>query len=345
MIEAFCSWAWRLVRKDGKKFFRGVFLVCTLVMLLFSILIFFLFLDTLGLSFQDYWTACLLFALIGAASGALFAFLIRRLVMKGMFRALGKFENLRRGALQQMLMFVERMNYNALEDRLIRELGELRGDQLSMEREYLYAQARYPWHTPPMLLDRILADENSPQIRGRKKESVFVLLSLPGLSAHSLNPDHAGVLVRKVLMSALSFARSSGMLLVQFSLESSVFVADIPYAASKSLRKRLPSLCRKWREQVFNTLADIEEREIVPSCFLHYADLAYGRMQSDARSIFAVDPQAWQGLSFTARTYTLQNGVRPGGVFISRQYAEFANIDCSNPDIAASIAEDWYSLR
>ena len=357
MIEAFCKWIWIRVRSNGKRFFKRVLLFCTLIMLLFSLAVYFFFLDSLGLGFEDHWEAGLIFALIGAVSGVFLAAIFRRLVSKGMRRALAQFENLRRDTSRQMEALVARRDYHALEDKLMRELNEQRSEQISAERAYLYAQARYPWHMPPMLLERILADESAAQMRGRSKESVFVLLSLPGASALALSPagrlepEKVCAFGRKVLMRALAFARSSGMLLVQYSLESSVLVADIPYAASKSLRKRLPSLCRKWRVQIYDLLAEIEEREIVPSCFLHYGDLVYGRMQSGQRSIFIADPQAWQSLCLAARVFHETSRGQTRGVLISQQYGEYANIDCTDPGIAEIVSKDihgvegWYLLK
>jgi len=349
MIEAFCRVIWRMARDGGKRFFWRVLAFSLIVMLLFSLLVLLLFLSILDLSLEEHWDALIAFALIAVGSGVLFSLIFRRLVSRAMLRALAKYEGVRSGELHQMGALAAEMDYRALEDKLMRALNERRGDQVSRERAHLLALARYPWYMAPMQEDRVLADENAAPMRGRAKESVLVLLSLPGASALALDPEKARVLLRKALARALAFARGSGMLLTQFSLEASVLVADIPYAAGKSLRARLPSLCRKWREQIHETLASLDETgsrkarkeamKIVPACFLHFGEVGYGRMQSGARGAFLVDPQSWQGLASAARA-------RPAeGEYVSERYAGYAGIDCGDPGAAESASPEWYLLK
>jgi hypothetical protein len=342
VIEAFCRKVWNLACDKEKVLFRRILLLCMGSMLLFSLIVFFLFLEEFELLLHEHWVALIAFAGIALASGALFAFLFHRLVSRGMLRALAKFECVQSGSLQQMTALVSRMEYRALGDKLMRALTEDRREELASEKVSLLAQARYPWYVSPVLLERMLADENAVQMRGRTKESVLVFLSLPGLSAACINAEQkqASNLIRKVLARTLALARSSGMLLVQFSLESSVLIADVPYAASASLRKRLPALSRKWYTQLLDVLKEEGATSLRPAFFLHYGELFYGRIQDGGRNAFIVDPQSWQISHAAARAHAAQ-----GGVLVSQQYSTYANFDCKNPSLAESVSGTWYLLK
>jgi len=328
MIEAFCQRVWSHARDDGKKFFARAFLLCAGIMLFFSLIIFLLFLLAYDLNFAEHWLALLFFVIIAIGSGVIFAALFRRLATWGLERALTKFEDIPGGSLRQMDALAERLDYRALQDKLMRSLNEQHSDEIARARANLLAQARYPWYTAPVVLDHIQVDENALQMRGRDKETVMVLLSLPDTSGLSLDPEKANAVLRKVLARTLGFARSTGMMLIQFSLESSVLVADIPFASGRSLRKRLPALCRKWITQIADIL-----QEITPACYLHFGDIAYGRMQADLRSAFIVDTQTWQEL--VAATHA---GFDGRGVLVSRAYCAYAGIDCDDPKAATSLS-------
>lgn len=339
MIGAFCQWIWNHARDNGKNFFARVFLLCAGAMLLFSLIIFMLYLLAYDLSFAEHWLALALFVIIAIGCGAVFAALFRRLATWGLERALTKFEDIPSGSLRQMDALAERQDYRALEDKLMRSLNEQHSDEIARARANLLAQARYPWYTAPAVLDHIQGDENAQPMRGRNKETVMVLLSLPDTSGLSLDPEKANQALRKVLARALGFARSTGMMLMQFSLESSVLVADIPYAAGRPLRKRLPALCRKWIAQIGELLEEMGQGGS-PSCYLHFGDIAYGRMQTDLRSAFIVDTQVWQELAAAARAEFTEHGV-----IVSRAYCAYAGIDCDNSGSVTSLSPAWFLLK
>ncbi|MDR2734648.1 MAG: hypothetical protein LBC99_08455 [Spirochaetota bacterium] len=341
MIGAFCQWVWNQARDGGKKFFLRVFLFCAGVMLFFSLIIFLLCLLTFDLGFMEHWFVLLLFVIIAIGSGTAFASLFRSLVTQGLARALTKFEDIPSGNLRQMDALAARLDYRALEDKLMRSLHEQRSDEIARAHTTLLAQARYPWYTAPVLLDRIQSDENAQQMRGRSKETVIVLLSLPNASGLSLDPEKANFALRKVMARTLGFARSTGMMLIQFSLESSVLVADIPYSVSRPLKKRLPVLCRKWIAQIADLLEEIEYTGSA-SCYLHFGDIAYGRMQADSRSAFIVDTQAWQELVTAERS---EDAKRGDGVLVSEAYCKYAGINCENPDLVTNLSPSWFLLK
>lgn len=346
MMEGLCRRAFGAARFSGRQFvWRSLAVIFILVASLAAGLGF-LHMHVLGIPFEGNLHIVGIFALIGALTGIVLAVLLRAMIQRGLVNGLDRMDAVAGAGGQQARKMAYRLEFEALEERLLRALDERRDTFLGQERDRLLAASRYGWSMPDDQLEKILDDETAASLRGKTRECVQVFLFAQGfgralLSGGGGNEDGArySALLKKHLSRVQSFARSSGMMLAVFSLDFSVLVSDVPYPGKQSVRKRLPGLARKWLGQCASLLDEARAQGVDPVCLLAFGDASWGRVQSGSRVGFHVEPSIWQSAVACVR----EN--RAAGLWLSAAFCEYAALRRDEvPDLVEQVPGEWYSL-
>jgi len=338
MTEGFRGKIWDACREGRRRFFwRSVaMMVALLTTAGFGLAL--LFLDDYGMRVGEYPGLLAVFGLLGCLAGFVLALLLRGLLYLGMLRGLTRIEPVSVDGTQQLRKSVRKLEYEDLGERVAGLLEDERLAEMERATGELVAAARYGWFVPGEQLQKILEDENAAALRGKSKDTVVIVLAVPGMSGIVVRDGSAGGFTRKVLAKNQSLARAAGMLLAQFSVEWSVLVADVPFAGSRAVRKRLPGLARKWLEQVRALLAEGGHEGVLPVCLISHDETVYGRIQTANGSTLMLEPESWAGAGQCLREQ------HPTGIWLSAGFCEHAAIDPVAEGLEVRVPGAWYEM-
>jgi len=329
---------WKIFQKNPQLFMMKLFLGFTISGLILGLVFSAFFLLSDGTPFMENTGLFIVLSsliLVFVAAGSFFS--IRILMRRQLKTDFGKIE-LPDVSRRQLDPIIKKANLADLEGRFIRLMAE---EQITAEnnaRSRSLAAEKYGFWVSQEQLDKILEDENFSALKGKSRETVVVALYLHGASKFLLEGEMASThgLFQKLFKKYVLLAKSSNLLLGEFSPDLSLLYADIPYATNEDNNNKLIGQLQKW-EKTVNKLLAKEGGPQEFACLVDYGSVSAGKILIDAE-----DSYITIGTTISRLTRCIREN-NPTGIWIADGYREHYPEAFTKKELTFR-AHGWHSI-